>query len=311
MPPFRFGLVGAGRMGRTHLRALERSDRVQVVAVAEVDDRNRRDVTDTYGLSGFADPADMMAAGGIDGVIVASPTDTHLAVLRAVSSTGLPVLCEKPCGTSPEEARQALTVAAASGSAVQVAYWRRYVPALQVLRGRVREGGLGDILSVVCSQWDGQPPSAAFRMRSGGIFVDMGVHDIDQARWMLDDDLRAVAVVSAGGGPGADPDAAALLAETSSGVPVAISLGRYYPGGDMVRVEVFGTGDHVLDEFLTPSEGEAIQLRALESQAAAFADFARGGACTGATIEDAVAALELAAWAQHQLTPGVAGHVHG
>lgn len=304
LAPFRFGLVGAGRMGRTHLRALEGSDRVQIVAVAEPDERSRQDVARTYGLTGFADLTGMFAAGGIDGVIVATPTDTHLAVLTAVSTAKLPVLCEKPCGTSPEEARQALAVAAASGSVAQVAYWRRYVPSLQLLRGRIRDGSLGSVLGVVCSQWDGEPPSPAFRARSGGIFVDMAVHEIDQARWMLDDDIRPVAVVSAGEGPSADPDGAALLAETTSGVPVVISLGRYYPGGDMVRIEVFGRADHVLDEFLTPSKGEAVQLRALERQAAAFADYARGGRCTGATIEDAVAALDIATWAQRRLAQG-------
>ncbi len=301
MAPFRFGLVGAGRMGRTHLRAFVGSDRVRVVAVAEPDERSRNEVTSTYGIAGFADLDEMVAAGGFDGVIVASPTDTHLAVLTAVSSAGLPVLCEKPCGTNPEEARRALTLGAASGLAVQVAYWRRYVPSLQRLRSRISEGAFGDLLSIGCAQWDGEPPSPAFRARSGGIFVDMGVHEIDQVRWLLDADVRPIGVAGLRDPSPAEPDGAALVAETSSGVPVAVSLGRHYPGGDMVRVEVFGTGDHVLDEFLTPSEGEAVQLLALESQAAAFADYARGGRCTGATIEDAVATLDIASWAQSQL----------
>jgi myo-inositol 2-dehydrogenase/D-chiro-inositol 1-dehydrogenase len=309
LAPFRFGLVGAGRMGQTHLRAFEGSDRVQVVAIAEPDERARQDIAQLYGLRGFGDLSDMLGVGEIDGVLVATPTDTHLAVLTALSATGIPALCEKPCGTSPEEARRVVTLMAASGSVVHVAYWRRFVPSLQRLRQRIRDGKLGSVLSIVCSQWDREPPSWGFRERSGGIFVDMGVHEIDQVRWLMGDDLRPVAVASAGNQTSLDPDGAALVAETTAGVTVLVSLGRYYPGGDMVRIEAFGTEDHVFDEFLTPADGEDVQLRALESQAAAFADHVRGGPCVGATVQDAVAALDIAAWAQRKLAIGTGGGV--
>lgn len=289
-------------MGRTHLRAFEGSDHVRVTAVAEPAERGRDEVARAYGLAAFADVLEMIAAGGIDGVLVASPTDTHLDVLTALAPLRVPVLCEKPCGTSPEQARRALSVSAVSGSVVQVAYWRRYVPALQQLRERIAAGVLGSVLSVVCSQWDGEPPSPGFLARSGGIFVDMGVHEIDQVRWLLGDDVRPLGVVAEGKRRSGDPDGAALMAETPTGVPVVISLGRYYPGGDMVRVEVFGTRDHVLDEILNPPDGDAVQRRALERQATAFAELVGGGACTGATLEDAVAALEIAAWAQERLS---------
>ncbi len=310
--PFRYGLVGAGRMGRTHLRALEGSDVVAVTAVAEPDEQGRAAVADRYGLAAFAALEVMLESDAIDGILVATPTDSHVDVIAAAVAVGVPVLCEKPCGRDPLDARRALELASATGVPVQVAYWRRYVPVLQELRKQIASGGVGNVLTLVCTQWDGEPPPPAFRLTSGGIFIDMGVHEFDQARWLLDSDLATLGAVgtaptaTAPRVPGAlqpDLDGAQLVGQTTSGVPVAVSLGRYYQGGDMVRVEVFGTDEHVVHDVLTPDDGEAVQLLALERQACAFADYVAGGPCTGATIDDAVAALEIASSAQALLPP--------
>lgn len=302
---FRFGLVGAGRMGRTHLRALAGSSAVQVVAVAEPDAAARGAVVEQYGVAGYEDPQELLGSGSVDGLLIVSPTDTHVEVLDAATAAGVPALCEKPCGARPEDARRALELATSRSVPVQVAYWRRYVPALQDLRSQIVAGALGEVLSLTGSQWDGEPPSPAFRARSGGIFVDMGVHEIDQARWLLGGDAASVALgvsaVRTCTETPNDPDAAVLLMEMTGGETVVISLGRHYPAGDMVRVEVFATKGHVLDEFLTPAEGEAVFVAALERQAREFAEYARGGPCTGATVQDAVRTLEVAAEAQRRL----------
>jgi myo-inositol 2-dehydrogenase/D-chiro-inositol 1-dehydrogenase len=188
---------------------------------------------------------------------------------------------------------------------LQIAYWRRFVPELQVLRERIIRGDFGEILSVSCLQWDGAPPAASFRARSGGIFVDMGVHEFDQARWLTSSDFTessaiASSVVTDPESAG-DPDSAQVLCATSSGATVLVSLGRYYAGGDMCSVAIFGTQDHTTSVFLDPIDGEAVQLDALRHQASSFADFARGGPCLGATVDDAIAALEAAAKAAAQL----------
>ena len=302
---FRFGLVGAGRMGRTHLRALASSEAVRIVAVAEVDEVGRKTAAAEYGLESYSTLEELIAHASIDGVLVASPTDTHAFVVEAAVRANLPVLCEKPCGSSPEEARHLAQVVETQGAQLQVGYWRRFVPALAHLQERIRGGELGDVLSLVCSQWDRSPPPASFRVRSGGIAVDMGVHEIDQARWLLGSEAGFVTGVSSSvvtdPAAGLDPDCAHLIARMTSGESLIISLGRYYPGGDMVRVEVFGTRGHVLEEILTPSEGERVQLEALERQAVAFAEAAGGGVSDGASLSDAIAALEFAILAEDQL----------
>lgn len=292
-------------MGRTHLRALAGSPSVQVVAVVEPDDVARAAVVEEFSIAGYEHLGDLLAAGTIDGVLVATPTDTHADVLDTATAAGVPVLCEKPCGVRPEDTRRSLELASDRSVPVQVAYWRRYVPSLQELRDQIAAGSFGKILSLTCAQWDGEPPAPSFRARSGGIFVDMGVHEIDEARWLLGAEAELIAVGVSDGAPDSglagDPDSAVLLLEMSGGQTVVVSLGRHYPDGDMVRLELFATKGHVLDEFLTPAAGEAVFIDALHRQAAAFAEYARGGPCTGATLQDAVRALEIAATAQQRL----------
>ena len=295
---FRLGLIGAGRMGQTHLRALADSEDVAITALAEPVDALRTQASDTFGVVGFATLEEMLDAGGIDGALIVTPSDSHVTVIEQVAAATLPILCEKPCGVSSSDTRSARQLVQSAGVALQIAYWRRFVPELQVIRERIVDGSFGEILSITCLQWDGEPPAAAFRARSGGIFVDMGVHEFDQARWLMGSDLtklRAVAssVVTDPDSAG-DPDSAQVLGATESGSTVFVSLGRHYAGGDLASLEVFGTRDHTLSVFLDPADGERAQLAALRLQASAFADYARGGACRGATVDDAIAALEAA-----------------
>jgi myo-inositol 2-dehydrogenase/D-chiro-inositol 1-dehydrogenase len=295
---FRIGLVGAGRMGRTHLRALAENGTVRIVAVAEPVDSLREEAVSSFEATGFATLEDMLNAGDIDGVLIVTPSDSHVDVIARVASAGLPILCEKPCGVTADDTRRAQTLVRDAGVALQIGYWRRFVPELQALREGMGNGDFGDVLSVSCLQWDGEPPSAAFRARSGGIFIDMGVHEFDQARWLTGGDFSAF---SAYASPiitdddcDDDPDSAQVLAATSPGTTVFVSLGRHYAGGDMASVELFGTKGHTSSVFLNPDDGERAQLDALVRQAEAFAEFASGGTCRGATVDDAIAALEAA-----------------
>ena len=306
---FRLGLIGAGRMGRTHLRALEHSTRVAVTAVVEPIAAARSALA-TAGMVAFDNVGQLLDAGGIDGVLIAAPSDRHLELVTQVAAAGVPILCEKPCGLSSAEIRAAGQAVELHGVPFQVAYWRRYVPALQALRKRIEDGELGDTHLFASFQWDGQPPAASFRARSGGIFIDMGVHEFDQIRWLSGQEIGHVSVASAPPveevGVWMDVDSAQAIAPLSGGSTAIVSLGRYFRAGDMARIEVFGTRDAVRCDFLDPKDGVRAQLDALVRQAEGFAGFARGGPLTGASIDDAVAALdaaERAAAAMQRLRP--------
>lgn len=299
--PFRLGVVGGGRMGRTHLRALASEPGITCVAVAEPFEAPAEQLK-AAGYTVYSSAAELYRSEELDGVLLALPTDQHVAAATEALEHGLSVLCEKPVGIDADAVREVGALAAARGLAFQVGFWRRFVPGLQDLKRRIDSGELGELHLLICSQWDEQPPHVAFRLHSGGLYLDMGVHEIEQARWLLGEDIVDIAAQAhprtldpeAVG----DVDGAQALVSYPSGVQALITLGRFYPGGDIVTAELFGTGGHERVEVVTPESGEEPQLEALRRQALAFARHARGGAPEGATAEDAATVLETA----HRLT---------
>jgi myo-inositol 2-dehydrogenase / D-chiro-inositol 1-dehydrogenase len=292
MAPFGIGLIGAGRMGRTHLRALAGSDAVTVTAVAEMSAAARAAVA-APGVTVHESVGEMLDQAKLDGVLIAAPTDQHGAIIAEVAARGLPILCEKPCGLTAAEARASAQV----GVPLQVAYWRRFVPGLRQLHDRIAAGELGVIHLITCYQWDERPPSPVFRAHSGGIAIDMGVHEFDQLRWLTGQDIAGLAAVASGQAPDgiADVDGAQVVLTLAGGATGFVSLGRYFRVGDAVWAEAFGTEGHERCDVIDPAEGEAAQLEALRRQAESFAVYAAGqGPCEGATADDAIAALAAA-----------------
>ena len=294
---FRFGLIGGGRMGRTHLRGLAGSTEVEIVAVTEPVEGSAASLRE-QGLSVFATAEEMFAESDLDGVLIAVPTPQHIGTTRKALQAGLPVLCEKPFGLVPEDARAAGQLAGENGLALQIAYWRRFVPQLSTLRSDLADGKYGTVHFLVCSQWDEAPPPLSFRNDSGGIYIDMGVHEIDQMLWLLGQDIKEYKTQSfpTTEDPGAqnDVDSAQALLMLSGGTSTVISLGRFYKGGDIVSVELFGSRDHTRFDVVSPETGEAPQLHALKLQAEAFARHVRGAAQEGTSAEGAARVLEMA-----------------
>jgi myo-inositol 2-dehydrogenase/D-chiro-inositol 1-dehydrogenase len=299
---FRIAVVGAGRMGRVHLDALARSDQVEVVAVLEPVDAIRRGLADR-GLRTFATLAELLADGGFDGVLIAAPTDRHVELVEAFALAGIPILCEKPVGMTATDAIAATHAVERAGIVFQVGYWRRFVPALRALRERIASGELGEIAQVSCLQWDAEPPSAKFRAHSGGIAVDMGVHEFDQARWLTGQELASITAVPGGVGDqtDADPDAAAIAGRLTGGAVLVVSLGRTFPEGDCCWVEVFGTKGYERVPFVWGAEGDEVFHAALLAQAEAFAATVGGAEPAGAGVTDAIAALRVAELARDSL----------
>jgi myo-inositol 2-dehydrogenase/D-chiro-inositol 1-dehydrogenase len=281
-------------MGQNHLKAIAASDLVKVTAIAEPAEATRAALVHS-GAALHADLDSMLDAGGLDGVLVCAPSDMHLETVRRLVAAELPILCEKPLGVVPSEAREAAKLAAEASLPLQIGFWRRFVPMLKQLKERIDAGELGDIYAIACFQWDGQPPGAYFRTHAGGIFVDMGVHEFDQARWLSGQEFVGSSSLASGVAeepwPG-DPESAHALAELSNGTTAVISLGRRFPLGDVCKVEVFGTKGWEECRFLWPPTADETFFEVLKLQAESFARYARGGPREGAGGEDAVAALE-------------------
>jgi myo-inositol 2-dehydrogenase / D-chiro-inositol 1-dehydrogenase len=282
-----FALIGAGRMGSAHLRAL--GD--QIAAVVEPADVE-------VALPRYRTTEELLRTGGVDGAIVAVPSRLHVPVVRELIAGGIPVLCEKPCGLTSDDARTLAAEAAAAGVPLRVGYWRRFVPELRGLREQLIAGALGEVELVHCAQWDERPPPAAFRdpASSGGIVVDMGVHELDQLRWLTGQEISAVtpvaSTVSFDPPVEGDPESVALAIELSGGAIALVSLLRRHPPGDLCRVEVVATEGAVRLDFLSPADGEAPFLAALRAQVLDFAAAIRGEPSNGASGDDAARALE-------------------
>jgi myo-inositol 2-dehydrogenase/D-chiro-inositol 1-dehydrogenase len=291
-------------MGRAHLAALGDAGSATAAAVVEPLAPIREELA-AAGIRTHAVLDELLAAGGVDAALIAAPTDLHLDLIGPLAAAGIPILCEKPCGLRPEETAEAVRIADAAGVVLQVGYWRRFVPPLIELQRRIATGELGEPAQIWCWQWDERPPSPAFRARSGGILLDMGVHEFDQIRWLtgqeiLDVSAVAAAVVSEAPVVG-DPESVAAVARLSDGAVATISLGRRLPAGEGCWVEVVGTEGHARSRFVWGPDGLRVIHDALVAQAEAFADAVRGGAQRGATGDDALRAIEAAERAAHSL----------
>jgi myo-inositol 2-dehydrogenase/D-chiro-inositol 1-dehydrogenase len=271
-------------MGSAHARALASSRAVEIACVV--------DPSDDAAAGVDAPRATLDDLPEVDGALVAAPTRLHVAVVEQLATYGIPVLCEKPCGLTVDETRRI----AALGIRLQVAYWRRFVPALRELRERVRDGALGRIALVSCAQLDELPPARAFRdpRSSGGIVVDMGVHELDQLRWLTGDEIGDVTGVTGSVGwdepVEGDPELVTLSVATRGGIAGVVTLARRYPPGETCRVEVVGLDGAERVDFVAPPSGDETIAAALRAQAE---DFARAGG-EGATVDDAIAALDAA-----------------
>jgi len=271
-------------MGATHARALTSSTEVEIACVV--------DPSDAAAAAVAAPRATLETLPDVDGALVCVPTRLHLEVVARLAALGLPVLCEKPCGLTTAETR----AVAALGTRLQVAYWRRYVPALRELRERIRAGALGEVVLVSCAQLDELPPPRAFRdpASSGGIVVDMGVHELDQLRWLTGREIAEVTGVAGSVGwdepVAGDPELVQLSLTLTGGPAAAVTLARRHPPGEVCRVEVVGLDGATSFDFVAPPDGDETIAAALRAQAE---DFARAGG-EGATVEDAIAALDAA-----------------
>ena len=313
MTETRIALVGAGRMGQVHLGALQSSEAIMVVAVVEPFAATRERL-EAEGLLVYESVQELLDAASLDGVLIAAPTDQHPELVATFAAAGIPMLCEKPVGVRPEDAERATRAAADAGVLLQVGYWRRFVPELRKLREQIAAGELGAISLLSCMQWDSELPSEQFRSHAGGIMVDMGVHEFDQARWLLGDEFESIVAVPAGPStrprPATDPDSAVLLATTSRGAAVTISLGRRFPHADSCWVEVWGTMGYARVPFMWDTEGDDVFRASMRRQAEAFARAVAGGVCEGAQAHDAIAAQLVAARAADALRGGASDAPH-
>ncbi len=295
MSAFSLGLVGGGRMGQMHLRALSSSNQLAVTSVVEPFEATAEKLKG-MGYKVFPNLEQLVNSEKLDGILVAAPTDRHLSVITEIANTGISILSEKPCGLNSDQARQAGEICSKNGVKLQVAYWRRFIPELKEIARKIASGEIGEVHFINATQWDESPPRKEFRLASGGIFVDMAVHEIDQIRWLTGQEVTSTktSIFPQTEDSKDDTDSTQSILEMSGGAIGLVSLGRFHTGGDLVSAEIFTSKEHRRIDIVNPATGENPQLDALRLQAESFANWVRGGAQEGATSADAEAALDIA-----------------
>ena len=244
--PIRIGIIGAGRIGRLHAELLAR--RVPGASVASVYDVHAPlalDVARELGVPAARSVEEVLESD-VDAVAVCSSADTHVDLMVAAATAGKAVFCEKPVSLDLEELERGLDAIASHGVPFQVGFNRRFDPGHASVREAVATGRIGEPHLVRISSRDPEPPPLAYVRTSGGLFLDMMIHDFDMARFVTGSEV--VEVFARGGvrvapafAQTGDIDTALVTLVHASGCLTAIDNCRRTAYGFDQRVEAFGS----------------------------------------------------------------------
>ncbi|MFQ3301170.1 MAG: myo-inositol 2-dehydrogenase/D-chiro-inositol 1-dehydrogenase, partial [Planktomarina sp.] len=187
----RIGLLGAGRIGQVHARAVSSVPTAQLVAIADPISAAAGAVRNTYGCD-IRTIEQILVSDDIDAVIICTPTDTHADLIEQFARAGKAIFCEKPVDLDLERVQACLSVVNETNTTLMVGFQRRYDPDFQALRAAIDAGQIGDVEMVSLISRDPGAPPYDYIERSGGIFRDMMIHDFDVARWMLGEEVETV-----------------------------------------------------------------------------------------------------------------------
>jgi myo-inositol 2-dehydrogenase/D-chiro-inositol 1-dehydrogenase len=252
----RFGLLGAGRIGKVHARAIGSNPSAELVAVADAVEKAAKDIADAYGCA-IRSIDEMEKADDIDAVVICTPTDTHADLIERFARAGKAIFCEKPIHLDVVRVEQCLAVVEKTGATLMVGFNRRFDPHFAAVRKAIDDGAIGKVEQVVITSRDPGPPPLDYIGRSGGIFRDMTIHDFDMARFLLGEEpvkvlATASVLVDKEIGEAGDFDSVSVILTTASGKQCVITNSRRATYGYDQRIEVHGSEGMVAAENQRP-----------------------------------------------------------
>jgi myo-inositol 2-dehydrogenase/D-chiro-inositol 1-dehydrogenase len=245
--PIRIGLIGAGHIGSLHARLIAREvPGLALAGIFDIDAKAAEPVGRTLGVEVARSAHELMSSPATDAIAICTSTDTHVDLVVRAAEIGKPVFLEKPVSLELAEVDRALIAAERTGLYVQVGFNRRFDPAHSSVREAISSGEIGELHLLRISSRDPGPPPLAYIRASGGIFLDMTVHDFDMSRFLVEsevDEVYALGEVRVDPeiGEAGDLDTAVVAMRHADRTLTVVDNSRRSAYGYDQRLEAFGS----------------------------------------------------------------------
>jgi myo-inositol 2-dehydrogenase/D-chiro-inositol 1-dehydrogenase len=242
----RVGIIGAGRIGRLHAENLAHYvPEAELLWVADVVKEPARETAERLGITNWTtDYREVLADPKVEAVLICTNTDTHAEIIQAAAAAQKHIFCEKPLALNLSEIEKALRAVKKAGVLLQVGFHRRFDPHFRRLKELLEAGEIGKPWLLKITSYDPAPPPISYVKVSGGIFLDMTIHDFDMARFLLGDVEEVYAagavLVDPEIGKAGDVDTAVVTLRFKSGALGVITNCRKAIYGHDQRIEVLG-----------------------------------------------------------------------
>jgi myo-inositol 2-dehydrogenase / D-chiro-inositol 1-dehydrogenase len=247
MKKIKLAIAGLGRIGKIHLKNLCRNfPEVDVIGAMDVLDESQS-IADEYNVSSFVKTIDaLLALPDLDGIVICSPTDTHADYVERAAKAGKQIFCEKPLDLSLGRVKAVTTAVEQAGVGLMLGFNRRFDPEFQRIRELVVNGSIGDPQIIKITSRDPGPPPVEYIKVSGGMFLDMTIHDFDMARYISGKQVKEVyakgaVMVDPAIGQAGDIDTACIVLTFDDDTMAIIDNCRKAVYGYDQRLEVFGS----------------------------------------------------------------------
>jgi len=248
MKKLKLGVIGTGRIGKVHIATLVQNvPQADVVAIADINFAGAKETAQMYGIASvFNNHMDVINHPEVEAVIICSSTDTHAPYIVDTAKAGKHIFCEKPIDLSLDVIKGALDAVEKAGVKLMVGFNRRFDPHFSKVRQMVAEGKIGEPHVLKITSRDPAPPPAEYVAVSGGIFLDMTIHDFDMARFIMGSEVtevysKATVLVDPAIGKAGDVDTAIITLTFENGALGVIDNSRKAVYGYDQRVEAFGS----------------------------------------------------------------------
>ena len=256
----RIGIIGAGRIGKLHANNLvSRVKDAELVAVSDVYEPAAKDLAEKLGIANYySDYHKILEDPTIDAVFICSSTDTHSPISIEAARAGKHIFCEKPIDHDLDKIKVVLEEVKKAGVKYQVGFNRRFDRNFSHVHDVVKNGGIGDVQIVKVTSRDPEAPPLSYVKVSGGIFVDMTIHDFDMVRYLSGSEVTEVSafgacLVNPEIAKAGDVDTCIITLRFANGALGVIDNSRQAVYGYDQRIEVFGSKGCITADNETPN----------------------------------------------------------